>query len=193
MSANSYGVITEGSYDAAVYSSIVRRLAPNATHIRALECKGKDDLMKRFSGLLRTFEYDVDNGPVDMAVVICDADGKNPHEVESAMKSSIHGLHYPFRLDVRVHAVRNAMDAWLLADVNAIDSACRARGGRRVTTSPRNLEDMLRPKEAFLNLLSDHKVSYTRQLCKEIAQALDLNVLSQKCPRFQGFAELVDC
>jgi hypothetical protein len=192
MSATSYGIIAEGFYDAAVYSTIVRRLNPG-THIRVLDCNGKDQLRKKFPGLLRRFEYEVENGPVEMAIVIRDSDGKNPEEIEASMRSAIEGRHYPFRLDVRFHAVRNAMDAWLLADVNAINSACGTRGGKRVTRTLNNPESLLRPKESFRKLLSDHKVPYTPELCRDIAEAIDLATLSRVCPRFQVFAELVDC
>jgi hypothetical protein len=101
MSASSYGIITEGAYDAVVLSTIVRRLNPGGTFIRALDCNGKVGLMKRFSGLLRTFEYLVESGPVDMAIVIRDADGKDPNEVESQMRSIIYEQSYPFRMGVR--------------------------------------------------------------------------------------------
>jgi hypothetical protein len=192
MSATSYGIIAEGSYDAAVYSTIVRRLNPR-THIRVLDCRGKDQLRKQFPALLRRFEFEVENGPVEMAIVIRDSDGKNPEEVEASMRSAIQGKRYPFRLDVRFHAVRNAMDAWLLADVKAINLACQARGGKRVTKTLNNPEGLLRPKESFRKLLSDHKVPYTAEVCREIAETVDLTTLSLVCPRFRVFAELVDC
>src|SRR4051794_39406744 len=120
MSASSYGIITEGVFDAAVYRTLVRRLNPGI-YVRMLACRGKNDLMKRFPGLLRTFEHDFEGGPVEMAVVIRDADGKDPAELELQMRTSIEDRQYPFRMDVRFHAVRNAMDAWLLADSAAID------------------------------------------------------------------------
>src|ERR1700740_1602566 len=151
MSASSYGIITEGTFDAVVYGTLVRRLNPHR-YTRVLDCRGKNDLMKRFPGLLRTFEHDFEGGPVEMALVIRDADGKDTAELEWQMRASIEDLHYPFRLDVRFHAVRNAMDPWWRADSSAIDRACVARGGRHVTSTPRNLEDVLRPKEMFRQL-----------------------------------------
>jgi hypothetical protein len=193
MSATSYGIITEGSFDAAVHGTLIRRLNSSGIHIRVLPCNGRDDLRKRFPRLLRAFEYEVDNGPVDMAIVIRDADGKDPEEVEASMRSEIQGQRYPFRLDVRFHAVRNSMDAWLLADVNAINAACKTRGGKHVTKTLGNPENLLRPKESFRSLLSDHKVPYTVELCREIAERVDLQALSQACPRFRVFTDLVDC
>lgn len=193
MSASSYGIIAEGSYDAAVYSTIVQRLAPDGAHVKALECRGKDDLRKRFEGLLWAFAYEVEGKPVDMAIVIRDADGRNPNAIESEMRASVQNRHYPFRLGVRFHAVRNAMDAWLLADLNAINMACQRRTGTRVTKPVAGPEELLRPKESIRRLLSGHNVAYTQEVCREIAQEVDLNVLSQACPRFRVFTELVDC
>ncbi len=193
MSANSYGIIVEGDYDSAVYDALIRRLTSPEIHIKALVCRGKTNLMKEFPVLLRALEHEVEGDPVDMAVVIRDADGKNPAEVEAQMQAKIQGRPYPFRLDVRFHAVRNAMDAWLLADVNALNAASERRRGRRITRSLDSPEDLHDPKDGLRKLLTDHKVTCTPELCREIAQEIDLEVLSRKCPRFSIFADLVDC
>jgi hypothetical protein len=194
MSANSYGIIVEGHYDAAVYDAIIRKLTSSKVYIKPLECGGKTELMKKFPGFLSRLQYEVDGGPVDMAVVIRDADGKNPQEVEAQMDGKIRGRNYPFRLGVRFHAVHQAMDAWLLADVDAINGAGERRGGRQIRTRlPDAPEGLVRPKESLRGLLGDHKVSYTAEVCREIAERVELGTLRQRCPRFRIFEELVDC
>jgi hypothetical protein len=193
MSANSYGIIVEGSYDSAVYDPLIRRLASHEVHIKAVICEGKTNLIKKFPGLLRTFEYEISGNPVDMAIVIVDADGKDPLEVEEKLRIKIRDRNYPFPMNVRFYAVPQAIDAWLLADVGAISAAVRGRGGKPVMRSHDDPERLLDPKEWFRKLLTDHKATYTAELCREIAQNIDLNVLSQKCHRFPLFAELVDC
>jgi len=193
MSANSYGIIVEGPYDSAVYDPMIRRLTSQEVHIKALDCGGRTNLMKEFPGLLRTFEDAIGGNPVDMAIVIRDADGKDPDEIEAQMRAKIQGRQYPFRLDVRFHAVRNAMDAWLLADVNAISTAVQLKGGRRVTKSHDDPDGLLKPKEWLRKLLADHKVAYTAAVCAEIARQINFDELTQKCPRFGEFTELVDC
>lgn len=193
MSANSYGVIVEGDYDSAVYDALIRRLASPGVHIKPLACEGKPNLMKKFPSLLPTFVYEMGGNPVDMAIVIADADGKDPLEVEAKMRLKIQGRNYPFPLNVRFYAVPQAMDAWLLADVGAISAAVQRRGGRPVTKSHDDPEGLLRPKEWLRKLLTDHKVGYTAAVCAEIAQKVDLQVLAQRCPRFRLFADLVDC
>ena len=62
------------------------------------------------------------------------------------------------------------MDAWLLADVNAISTAVQRKGGKPVTKSHDNPEGLLDPKEWLRKLLTDHKVGYTADVCGEIAQ-----------------------
>jgi hypothetical protein len=193
MSASSYGIIVEGAYDSAVYDPIIRKLNSHEVHIKALVCEGKANLMKKFPGLLRTFEYVINGTPVDMAIVIVDADGKNPLEVEERLRIKIQGQNYPFPLNVRFYAVSQAMDAWLLADPTAISAALQSRGGKPVTKSHDDPESLRNPKEWFRKFLTDHKAAYTTELCREIAQRADLQLLSERCRRFRVFADLVDC
>jgi hypothetical protein len=194
MSASSYGIIVEGNYDSAVYDAVIRKLVSPEVHIKPLVCRGKANLMKEFPALLWAFEHEVEGNPVDMAIVIRDADGRNPDEVEAQMRAKIQGRRYPpFRLDVRLHAVRHAMDAWLLADANAINAASQTRRGRRVTRSHDHPEDLLDPKGQLRKLLTDHNIDYTAELCREIAEKTQLQVLLERCPRFRVFQELVDC
>jgi hypothetical protein len=168
-------------------------LASPDAHVKPLVCRGKTNLIKKFPDLLPTFKYEVGGNPVDMAIVIVDADGKDPLEVEEKLRIKIQGRNYPFPMNVRFYAVPQAIDAWLLADAAAISAAVQGRGGKPVTKSHDDPERLLDPKEWFRKLLTDHKATYTAELCREIAQKTDLQLLSQKCRRFPLFAELVDC
>jgi hypothetical protein len=194
MSANSYGIIVEGEYDSGVYETIVRRLAGDEVYIRAFVCRGKPALLQKFPGYLEALKIEVAGGPVDMAVVIADADGTDPLELETKMRSKVEGRNYPFRLGVRFHAVRNAMEAWLLADVSAISKTMeRRRPGRGITKSHDAPEGLLDPKPTFRRLLAENELDYTPAVGAEIAQQIDFQLLSDKCPRFRLFADLVDC
>jgi hypothetical protein len=104
MSASSYGIITEGVYDSAIYEAIIKKLSPKIP-IQALECGGKSGLLKKFPDSLKVFEYQLAEGPVEMAVVIRDADGKDPEEIEAQMASKIADRACPFALGVQVFAV----------------------------------------------------------------------------------------
>ena len=192
MSASSYGIIVEGTYDSAAYDAIIGKLSPGIP-IKTIACGGKSDLMKKFPGLLKAFEFEIAERPIDMAVVILDADGKKPEEVEEQMAAKIDVRDYPFALGVQFFVVPQALESWLLADVKALDAVSQRRSGRRVTRSCDSPEALLRPKEWLRQLLTDHKLDYTSGLAREIAQEIDLNTLSDRRPRFRAFTELVDC
>jgi hypothetical protein len=189
MSANSYGLIVEGAYDSAVYEVLIRRLVREDVYIKPLVSLGKTNLMKKFPGLLRTFEHILEGRPVDMAIVVRDADGRNPDELRAEMQSKIEGRQDPFRLGVRLFAVRQAMDTWLLSDERALSTVT----GKEVTKSPNAPENLLRPKDTFRKLLSQYKTNYTAEVCRKIARVVDFETLSNKCPGFRNFIELVDC
>jgi antibiotic biosynthesis monooxygenase (ABM) superfamily enzyme len=189
MSANSYGLIVEGEYDRAVYEVLIRRLVREDVYINPLVCFGKTNLMKKFPGFLKTFEHILEGRPVDMAIIIRDADGRNPDELKAEMQSKLEGRQDPFRLGVRLFAVRQAMDAWLLSDERALSTVT----GKSITKSHNAPEDLLRPKDTFRNLLSQYKANYTAEVCRKIARVVDFEALSNKCPGFRNFVELVDC
>lgn len=192
MSASSYGIVVEGDYDSAVYEVIINKLSPSIP-IRFLTCGGRSSLMNRFPNLLKVFEYQLAEGPVEMAVVIQDADGRDPEEIEAQMASKIAGRKCPFGLGVQFFAVPQAMESWLLADVKALDTVSQRRGGKHVTRSYDAPETRLRPKEDLRQLLSDHGLIYTPELAREIAREIDLDRLAEACPRFRVFSQLVDC
>jgi hypothetical protein len=89
MPGNSYGIIVEGGYDSAVYTSLVRKLASHDVRIFPRPCEGKPDLMKKFPGFLEAFKYELGGQSVDIAIVLADADGGDPAELEAKMRSRI--------------------------------------------------------------------------------------------------------
>jgi hypothetical protein len=166
MSAASYGIIVEGAYDSAVYGAIIRKLTSPNVHIRSFECGGKPKLMRTFPDFLEALKYEVAGAPVEMAIVIVDADGQDPLTVETNMRSKIVGRHYPFPLDVRFHAVHQAVDTWLLADTAAVSKTVRTK----VTPSYRAPEELQHPKQEFRKLLFKCGVGSTPLVCSRIAQ-----------------------
>jgi hypothetical protein len=192
MPANSYGIITEGAYDEAAYTTLIRRLSSPNVSIKTRACEGRPNLLRKFPGLLRTFEYAVDNSPVDIAIVICDADGTDPDQLEIDLRARTRTHTYRFPNDVRFHAVRNAMEAWLLADVSAINEAVTKRQGRRIRRSHENPESLLDPTQWLRTLLDEHRATYTSALCRDIAEKINFDLLAERCPRFRVFRELLN-
>jgi hypothetical protein len=191
MPGNSYGIIVEGEYDSAVYCRLVRRLASHEVRIFHRPCEGKPDLVKKFPGFLEAFKYGPAEQSVDIVIVLVDTDGGDPAQLEARMRSRIASRQYPFQ--VHFHAVQHAMEAWLLADPGAITNAIQARSGRRVPRTPDAPETLLNPKATLRRLLTDVKVDYTSEVAAQIADNIDTQTLSARCPRFRIFAELVDC
>lgn len=191
MPANSYGIIVEGESDSMAYEAIIRNLASHDVRVKPLTCGGRARLMQKFPAYLEALKREVSGGPVDMAIVIQDADGRAPDELENTMRSRIKGRRYPF--PVHCYVARQAMEAWLLADVNAINTVIKKRAGKQITRSRSAPEDLPNPKVVFRQMLTEYSVGITPMVCSEIAKEIDLDVLSQACPRFPAFAELVDC
>lgn len=191
MPADRYGIIVEGKYDSAVYEELILRIASHAVRISSRFCEGRSRLIERFPGLLEAFRYAGTGGPIDMAIVIADADGQNPIEFERRLRSKIEGRDYPFI--VHFHAVQHAMEAWLLADVDAFNRVAMRRTGRRIGSSHQRPEDVLDPKRMLRELLAYVKIPYTSVVGAEIAAEIDLRILDERCSRFRLFAELVDC
>lgn len=191
MPAGSYGLIVEGGYDATVYDVIVRRVASHEVRVVTNPCEGKPNLKQKFPGLLEGLRYPELGGPVDTAIVIVDSDGKNSDEIETSLRAKVKGRHYPFA--VHFYAVQQAMEAWLLADPQALSRVVQRRGGSAIASTRGDLQGLFRPKPFLRQLLSERGIDYTAAVAAEIASELNLEALSAACPRFQQFADLVDC
>jgi hypothetical protein len=74
--------------------------------------------MKKFPGYFEHFRHAQDGFPVDKALVIRDADHKNPAELIAKMEAKTANRVYPFSRKLLV-AVEE-LEAWLLADEEAL-------------------------------------------------------------------------
>jgi hypothetical protein len=146
--------------------------------------------MRIFPGLLNTFKHIHNGGPVDRAIVIRDCDGRDPTAVLAEMESRIAERFYPFRVGLCVVA-RN-MDAWLLADHNAITAVAMRSGGRRVGPVNGDIEAFESPKERLMVLLSEARLSYTPTVLANIAEVLDLTSLRYRARLFRDFERKVN-
>jgi hypothetical protein len=141
--------------------------------------------MRKFAGYLAGFHWDNHGGPVDKAFVIRDADGKDPQELISFMKSKIADRLPIFPVEFVV--IVQELETWLLADNNAIAQVI----GTRVPEIHRPLEEIRNPKEYLQRILSDAGVVYTAEVVRKIAAASDLERLGYRCPGFRTFHQAV--
>jgi hypothetical protein len=124
---------------------------------------------------------------VDKALVIRDADGKDPSTIEQKIKERIGNRPFRFALGIGIHVVVQEMDTWLLADTDAINRVAASRGGKPVRLIPDSLEQIQDPKARLQILLGKASLNYTPEVCRLIAKETDLATLRKRCPSFRQF------
>ena len=183
-----YGIVVEGLYDEAVLLEIIRKCLSNNIEIITRPCGGKDRLMKSFRGFLDSFQYENKGSPVDKALVIRDAGGKDHDELLEKMRSRIAGRNYTF--DVKFIIIVQELETWLLTDEDAISRVT----GKTISRVNEDLQSIIQPKEKLKKILSDGGVAYTAEVAKEIARESDLTKIEYRCPRFKKFCQdVTDC
>lgn len=194
MPSVSYGIVVEGPSDAAVYEEFILKICSTDVEIIPRLARGVSDLMKHFPIFFRDLEHIKQGRPVDKALVIRDSGRKDPALVEQEMADRIEGSAFSFLNGIKFHAVRREMETWLLADVEAINSVALSRDGRRVTPVQETLEDIARPKERLMRVLSTAGLPYDFEVCREIARQANTETLRYRCPSFRSFEQKVlDC
>ncbi len=186
-----YGIIVEGNYDEAAFIEIIKKCISSDIKIISRPCGGRDHLMKSFPCHLKSFRYEKQGSHIDKALVIRDADNKDPEDLKKNMEGKIADRN-PF--EVKFIIVVQELETWLLADDKAISKVTQARSGRTVSRVNENLESIVNPKERLQNILSDSGVPYTPAVAREIAKELDITVVEYRCPGFKEFHQaVIDC
>jgi len=188
----SYGIVVEGEDDGGVFEEIIGKICPEAHDTRVRIAGGRVQVMKKFVGLLRGLEHVTSQGgPVQKALVIRDADCKDPAVIEAQMKTSAVGHPFSFPAGVSFHVVKQEMETWLLADPDAINRVAASRCKRSVPRVPDPLEGIQDAKGKLMAVLSQAGLNYTAAVCREIAKEIDLTKLRTRCPSFQAFEQKV--
>jgi hypothetical protein len=91
-----FGLVVEGDYDEAVLTEFIRQCAGHDVEIVSRVCNPRGSLMKRFPGFLEEFRYVKQGMPVDRALVVRDADMREPHALLRAMEAKIAHRTYAF-------------------------------------------------------------------------------------------------
>jgi hypothetical protein len=84
-----FGLVVEGDYDEAVLTEFIRRCAGHDVEIVSRVCNPRGSLMKSFPGFLEEFRYVKQGTPVDRALVVRDADMREPHTLLQEMEAKI--------------------------------------------------------------------------------------------------------
>lgn len=154
-----YGIVVEGNYDAAALPELIKKCLQDDVKIISRVCGDKNKLMNKFPSYLKSFCYEKGGSPIDKALVIRDADNKNPSKLLEEMKSKITGRKYSF--EVKFIIIVQELETWLLADEGAISKVTQFRSGKTVAKVNENLESIIQPKEKLKELLSNAKTPYT--------------------------------
>ena len=165
------GLIVEGIYDEAVYRVLLRRCRGGVNPV-IRRCKGP--VIGKCRGLVA--ELDRSYRPIEKVLVVADADGRNPEQLENELKRS---LVESYRFKVIPIIVVQRLEAWLLADPQALRSAF---GNSRDFNNPERIRD---PKSELRSVAGSTR--YTAQVAGRIAEQIDLKLLEQRCPRFALF------
>ena len=194
MDERSYGLIVEGVYDEGVYPVYMRKILQADPLIYVRQCGGVSKLMSKLPGYLKSLEYEWNGGPVSKAIVIRDWHEADLAKAEQAMAEKVAGRSFSFPLGIQFCAVRQELEAWLLADADAISAVAEQRGGRGVSQLEGQLEEIADPKEKLTGILSEAKLPYDPTVCAEIAGITDLDRLRYRCPAFRIFErKVIDC
>lgn len=178
-----------------VYEELIRKICSADVEIISRPTGGVSRLMNTFPKLLGVFEHIRQGRPVDKALVIRDAGGRNLASVERLMGERIQGRTYSFPRGTQLVAVRRTMETWLLADEDAVSFVALPRGGRRVARIQEPLEEsIVDPKDRFIRWLSQARLPYDPQVCRDIARQIRIEVLRDRCPSFRSFErKVLDC
>jgi hypothetical protein len=183
------GLIVEGVYDAAVLTELIRRGVHANVEVLSRVCGPKGSLMHRFPGFLEEFRYVKNGTPVDKALVVRDADGKAPGALIEAVEARIARRTYPFPVYCLV--IVQELETWLLADSAALSQVTREYASRTVVEINEPLERIVDPKGRLQRLLSGAKVPYTQEVARQIAVAIRLEKIEERCPSFRTFHQVV--
>ena len=182
-----FGLVVEGSYDEKALPEIIRKFIQTDIKFvpRPIAQKGK--FTRFFGTYLEEFRHVNQGTNVDRALVIRDANHKNPEELIRDMQNRIVNRSYPF--PVRFHVIVRELETWLLADEEAISRVTRARSGRTVARVQEELESIEAPKERLKRILSNAEVVYTSEVARQIAAESNLETIQYRCPGFGQFRQ----
>lgn len=187
-----YGIVVEGEYDELALTEMIRKCCQSEIEIFSRKCGGKKQLIKKFPRLLKSFCHQKQGSYVDKALVILDADGQDAKKLKEIMTNRIADKNY--RFDVKFIVITQELEAWLLADEEAISKVTSSRSGRTVVRISENLESIIHPKEKLREILSGAKVYYAPEVARGIAKEADLSKIESRCRTFGEFLQAVkDC
>ncbi|MGO8762426.1 MAG: hypothetical protein ACLP2P_07010 [Desulfobaccales bacterium] len=176
-----FGLIVEGNYDKQIIQSLIHKILLKDHNCICRVMYGNPRLLERFPRFLEEFRYKM----VNKTIILKDTDLKSAEKLLQKMKDKKPNRDYPF--PVKFCVAKKEIEAWLLADENAISKVA----GKKIPRIKGNLEDMNDPKGKLQRILSNVNIVYTDQIAGRIALEADINIIEQRCSYFRIFRESV--
>jgi hypothetical protein len=187
-----FGLIVEGEFDSRVYQALIRNIRSDVERIFPRVAGGRKRVQTKFPFFLDEFMRNKGR-PVDKVMVIHDSDDKDPAVLEQKHREAWDKTRIKPPFPVHFHATKCEVEAWLLADENAVNEVARARGGNPIATRQDiQLEAHPDPKSLFRTVLYECDLQATAEVYAEVASAADLDTIQNRCPRFGRFVEGVN-
>jgi hypothetical protein len=175
-----FGILVEGYKDKSVIEALVGKIYPQNNCI-CFPYGGKQKLMENFPGYLESFRYN----DVNKAIITRDKDSQCAKKLVDRINAKQKERSYPF--PIKFCLIKEEIEAWLLADENAISQIV----GERVTRINENLEDIKHPKEKLQQILSESNANFTAETLRKIVEAADLEKIEYRCPSFRRFRDSI--
>ena len=179
-------IVVEGEYDASVYPVFIRKIRNDISKIHPVSCGGVAALQRKFVSYLKGLQ------DVSKAIVIRDSDCSPSPSLEQNLEQTLTTSGFQAGFPVHFYATKCKLETWLLADVNAINQVALLRG-RTPTVVEVNIqfEEYRDAKELLRRKLSEVTLPADSAVFAQIAEAADLQRITERCPYFQQFVDRV--
>jgi len=186
-----FGIVVEAERDAEVYSTLIRKIRPDAEHVEKRPCGDVVQLRRKFVDWLKNFQWHLEY-QVDKALVIRDSDCHDPRSVEDELARILVQSGCQPAFPVHFLATRRMVETWLLADEQAVNEVARRRGktpSAQAVGDP--LEEARKADDLFRRMLSQAHLPAFPAVYGEVAAAAEIDRIAQRCPYFQQFVHKV--
>jgi hypothetical protein len=173
------GLVYEDEPIRIVVERVIAKILRGPTEFRSLQGGSWPGIVGETPALLQILSNEHISRPFAKVLVVVDSDRADPLVREARLRQKVGNRRYRFGAPI-YHAISHQVETWLLGDPQAINHA----GGRVIpaTTDPESLQDA---KRYLVQLLRNHRAApLDREFIRKAAEVLDVNTLSENCPRF---------
>jgi len=164
---------------------IVRRAGAKRTRIRPM----RGNRVEKLAGFIIAYF-----SRYDRFVVLKDLESYEESNIRQRFQEAVRRARTRLGLvglDVRLIIVRRAVEAWLLADPDAIEMATNCRLSERVRRRLGQPERIYKPKDVLVHILRRCGKGYHSRLAAKIAEHVNLDIARKKAPSLDEFLKAI--